>query len=170
MTIDLSDERYINSLKRTITPLGATTFDAIPDDTWVGYMTDAFWTARLDGFMQGFTADEDGQIDPVDGTDDLDQKYIALIVLYAAITILRNQILNMNTSFRAKAGPVEFEQQNSATMLTEILKELRAAKAQVLLEIDEIQSGYHSSNVEMLDIVSSRIFSPGAYFGSPELA
>lgn len=168
MTVDLSE--YVASLRREVTPLGSTLFSAVTDEDLLPYLTDAFWEARLDGFMKGYVADEDGLIDPESGTTDLDQKYVALIVLYAGIRILRNQILNTNTQFRAKAGPVEFEQQSSATMLAEMLKQLRATKDSIIAEEDEIQNGYRANTVAMIDAFSSRLFSRGAYWGSRELA
>lgn len=165
MVVDLSEDQYIESLKREITPLGSTAFDAIPAVTWLGYLTDAFWKAKLDGFLIGYVVDEEGLVTPVDtSAADLDRKYVALVILYAGISVLRNQILNTNTMFRAKAGPVEFEQQTGATMLTEMLKQLRATKDQLLEELDADET-----YTMVLDALSVRIFSPQSYWGSPEL-
>lgn len=164
MSVDLAD--YVESLKREVTPIGADPFAGINDSVWVGYLSDAFWEARLDGFVVGYTADTDGLITPeVTGDPDLNRRYVALIVLYAGIKVLRNKILNMNTSFRAKAGPVEFEQQNSATMLVEMLKQLRATKDRILEELDDAEV----SGVVELDAFSIRMFNSGSYWGSPEL-
>lgn len=165
MAVDLSEDEYIDSLKREVTPLGSSVFDAVDSAVWLGYLTDAFWEAKLDGFMVGYVADEDGEITNESGGADLPRQYIALVVLYAGIRVLRNRILNMNTGFRAKAGPVEFEQQNSATMLAEMLKQLRATKDRI---IDELDSGEVTS-VLALDAFSARLFEPSFYFGSPEL-
>lgn len=167
MAVDLSDEEYIASLQREVTPLGGTAFAAITEDTWLGYLTDAFWEAKLDGFLVGYV-ESDGVVthETGDATRDIDRKYIALIVLYAGIRVLRNQILNMNTGLRAKAGPVEFEQQNSATMLAEMLKQLRATKDRIIDELDTADE----TSVMVLDAYSTRVFEPMSYFGSPELS
>ncbi len=163
MAVDLSEDQYIASLKREVTPLGSTLFAGVPDEAWLGYLTDAFWAAKLDGFMEGYV-EEDGEVEHESGGPDLDRKFVALIVLYAGIQILRNRIMNMNTGFRAKAGPVEFEQQNSATMLAEMLKQLRATKDKILDELDDYQS-----NTMVLDALSVRTFSSSSYWGSIEL-
>jgi hypothetical protein len=153
-------------LKRVVTPLGSTMFDGVADDVWIGYLTDAFWEAKLDGFLLGYT-EEDGVVSPESLTGpDLPRQYGALIVLYAGIRVLRNRILNMNTGFRAKAGPVEFEQQNSATMLAEMLKQLRATKDRILLALDEAALG---TDVQVLDALSVRTFDAASYWGSIEL-
>jgi hypothetical protein len=164
VAIDLSEDTYINSLKREVSPLGSAMFDGVDDETWLGYLTDAFWEAKLDGFMVGYV-EEDGEIEHEAGGADLDRRYVALIVLYAGIRVLRNRILNMNTGFRAKAGAVEFEQQNSATMLAEMLKQLRATKERILDSIDEGDA----TAVTMIDAYSTRVFNPISYHGGIEL-
>jgi len=168
MAVDLSEDQYIDSLKREVVPLGSTLFGAVTDAQWLGYLTDAFWEAKLDGFMTGYVADEDGVVTNETGGSDLDRRFVALIVLYAGIRILRNRILNMNTGFRAKAGPVEFEQQNSATMLAEMLKQLRATKERIIEELEEAGSG-DPTGVLLLDAFSTRLFSSSSYWGSIEL-
>lgn len=164
MSIDLAD--YIESLKREVTPLGTTMFSGVTSSQWLGYLTDAFWEARLHGFMVGYQADEDGEITPVSGTTDLPLQYVALCVLYAGVKILRNKVLNTQTKFRAKAGPVEFEQEAGATMLAEMLKSLQATKDQVLEELNDAEA----TSVLVLDGYSTRLFSPASYYGAPELA
>lgn len=165
MAVDLSDEQYIASLQREVIPLGSTLFSSVGEDQWLGYLTDAFWEARLDGFLAGYVADEDGIVTNESGGADLDRRYIALIVLYAGIRVLRNRILNMNTGFRAKAGPVEFEQQNSATMLAEMLKQLRATKERIIEELDTSEE----TAVLYLDALSTRVFDSSSYWGGIEL-
>src|SRR3954468_5515532 len=123
MVVELSDDQYIESLKREVTPLGSDMFDTISKTMWTGYLSDAFWEAKLDGFLIGYVCDEDGTVTPESVTmEDLDRRFIALVILYAGIKILSNKILNTQTRFAAKAGPVEFEQETSATMLAEMLR------------------------------------------------
>jgi hypothetical protein len=130
MALDLAD--YADWMRREITPLGTTLFTDVTDDDLTSYMTDAFWEARLDGFFAGYESDDTGVITPVSGTTDLALDAVALIVVYAGIRILRNRILNTQTTFRAKAGPVEFEQQTSANMLSEMLRQLKDTKVRIL--------------------------------------
>lgn len=165
MATDLG--QYVDSLKREVTPLGSTVFDGIDDSVWTAYLTDAFWEARLDGLMAGYTEASNQVTADADGSD-LPRQFIALIVLYAGIRVLRNRILNLAASdkLRAKAGPVEFERESgsAATVLAEMLKQLRATKENILEELDE------ETSVLYLDAYSTRIFSiEGSYWGSPEL-
>lgn len=162
MAVDLTD--YAPTLRREISPLGSDLFASIGDSELGLHLADAFWEARLDGFLAGYTADEDGVVEPAATGADLTPAGVALIVLYAGIRILRNRILNMNTGFRAKAGPVEFEQQNSATMLAEMLKQLRDRKNQLLERAEVV-----GTDVVLIDAYSVRLLNPASYGGSPEL-
>jgi len=163
VAVDLSD--YVGSLRREVTPLGSTLFASVSDDTLISYLADAFWEARLDGFLTKWTSDVDGIVTPVaESGADITQAEIALIVLYAGVRILRNQILNTNTGFRAKAGPVEFEQQSSATMLAEMLKQLRDRKNQILDQALQV-----GTSVAVFDAYSTRSLEWSSYWGGPEL-
>lgn len=163
MPVDLSE--YVESLKREVVPLGSTLFSGITEAQWTGFLADAFWEAKLDGFLNGFVADEDGIVTS-ESSGELDRRYVALVVLYAGIRIIRNRILSLNTSFRAKAGPVEYEQENSANVMTEMLKQLRATKDRILEELDELGA---ATEVRVLDAFSARMFNPDSYYGSPEM-
>src|SRR4051794_2613523 len=123
MAVDLTD--YVPTLRREVTPPGSTLFSAVTDAVFAGYLADAFWEVKLDGFVEPWVADEDGvvipQSDPQAATGngpfniaaydpavDMPREQIALVVLYAGIKIIRNQLLQSNTRLTAKAGPVEF--------------------------------------------------------------
>ena len=163
MSVDLSD--FVDSLRREVTPAGTTMFDDVSDATMTGYLADAFWEARLDGFLLGYSADPDGMVTPVNsGSPDMPRSMVALLVLYAGMRILRNRILNTTTSLRAKAGPVEFEQQNSATMLAEMLRQLAATKTRL---IDN--SLMFQTEVSMVDGLSVRDRSFVSYYGGYQL-
>jgi hypothetical protein len=165
MAVELSD--YTESLRRAITPLGSTKYSDVSDDVLDDYLTDAFWMGRLDGFYVGYTADEDGTVEPITpGDPDFNRAWVSLVVLYAAVAILANQILSTNTKFSATAGPVEFEQENSATVLAEMLKQLTAAKNRI---IDQMLDASNPSNVYLIDAYSTRQLSAASYYGSPEL-
>jgi hypothetical protein len=161
MAIDLAD--YAPSLRREVTPLGTTMFAAVTDNDLTAYLTDAFWEARLDGFLTGYAADEDGVVTPTSGSTDLSLAGVALVVMYAGIRVMRTQILNMGTDFRAKAGPVEFEKQNSAIMLREMLKQLYDRRTLL------IERSLAMTDVHLVDAYSTRMLNSGSYYGAPEL-
>lgn len=173
MAIDLSE--YVAHLKREVQPPGTDLFGDVTNNDWVGYLGDAFWEARLDGFLDKWQAIEnapgDVSVEPVDpGGEDMPRQYIALVILYAGIRVLRNKILNTNTGFRAKAGPVEFEQQNSANLLSEMLKQLKATKDRIIDSLEAQQMGQlQGGGTMILDAFSARMFHPALYHGDPGL-
>lgn len=134
MAVDLSE--FVPSLRREVTPPGNDLFQGVNDDVFTGYLADAFWEARLDGFGSQWTCDIDGIVTPIEaGGDEFPRPLTGLVILYAGIKILRNRILNINTAFRAQAGPVNYEVENSANLLTEMLKQLAARRAELLEEV-----------------------------------
>lgn len=159
MAVDLAD--YVETLKREVTPPGSSVFSNVSEEVWVGHLADAFWEARLDGFLSSWEANEDGIVTPtVSGGAELPRDRVALLVLYAGIRILRIQILNTNTAFRAVAGPVEFETQNSATMLKEMLQQLERIKGRLL---EQASAG--GTPTYLIDGYSVRNWSDDAYYG-----
>lgn len=126
MATDLSD--LIPYLLGEIAPPGQgdTAFPEADEGTWLIYLQSAFWSARLDGLLKGYT-EEDGMVTP-----DLPRDLQQLVVTYAAINTTSNQLLGMQTAFRAKAGPVEYEEERSATLLRGLLDELIARRNRIL--------------------------------------
>lgn len=172
MSVELGD--YVESLRREVTPLGTALPTTITVRELTAYLSDAFWEARLDGFCKGYTADEDGIIDPIDADGainpdgaDISRALIALVIIYAGVRILRNKVLNTQSTTRAKAGPVEYETQNSSTMLAEMLKQLAATKAALRAQATADPELHH---VYGFDAFSERLFSAESYYGSPRLA
>lgn len=124
MAVDLAD--LIESLQRETSPPGTDLFPTATDDEWLGQLQDAFWAAKLHGFdaFDNYT-EQDGLVFPISGDDELGREWQQLLVLFAGIRSIRMKLMNTNTSFRAQAGPVEFETANSANLLNEILRELQ---------------------------------------------
>lgn len=127
---DLSD--FTDSLRRMVATPGTfdTVFPNTTDEDLVGSLVDGLAEAQLDGFFikpTMYDYDSDGIVTP-----DLTQAQLALIVIYAGSRIIQAEILARNTLFRAKAGPVEFETQQSANALTTILKDLEDRKKAIL--------------------------------------
>lgn len=160
MAVDLSE--FIETLKREVTPVGSTMYAGVNDSFWVGAMADAFWEARLDGLLVGYTCDEDGVVTPeTPGGEEFPRSLVSVVALYAGIRVLRNQILNMGSA-SFKAGPVEYERQVSASMLTEMLKQLRSTKERLLDDFEQ-------TSALVVDGLSVRSTLPASYFGSWEL-
>ncbi len=124
MAVDLADE-LVEAVKREVNPPGIDMFPTADDDDWLGQLRDSFWEAKLYGFFEGYT-ESDGVIAPITGSTDMGRDQQALIVLFAGGRVIRNELKNTNTSFRAQAGSVEFEVQNSANLLIAILKDIRS--------------------------------------------
>lgn len=166
--VDLFD--YVEVLSREVNPLGSTVVTSpATEEEMGGFLQDAFWEAKLDGFLGDYEVDEDGIVTSPSLDDEFPRSAIALVVVYAGVKILRNRILSMNTQFRAKAGPVEFERQNSATMLTELLKELQATKVR-FIELIRAQTpvyGFDAFSTRLLSAVG--VLEAGSYYGSIEL-
>lgn len=140
MPVDLTDsDLLIAALKREVNPPGTDLFATATDDEWQGQLQDSFWEARLFGFFAGYT-ESDGIISPISGSTDLDRANQQLIVLFAGARVIRNELKNMNTMFRAQAGPVEFEVQNSASLLVAILRDIRSKVDLALAAIGTINS------------------------------
>ena len=164
MAVELRD--YIDSLQRAVAAPGVA-LPEMEEDTWLGYLTDAFWEARLDGFMVGWELDDDGAITPVDGGDaDIDRRWVSLVITYATMTMLRNQVLATQSSFRAKAGPVEFQTEKSASTTTEMLKQLQATRDRLL---ESIRDSGSMTNVMIVDAYSTRALSSLSYWGGQAL-
>lgn len=156
MAVDLND--LLPSLRREITPLGsADPYANVTDDTLLGYLTDAFWEGRLYGMFGGFTVDEDGILTPLSGVDDMTRDEQQAIVLWAGYRTVLSDLRQVQSVFRAKAGPVEYETQHSAQLLQAILKAIKD-------KIDYIaQIG--STRTVVFDQVYERIAS---YQGGPD--
>lgn len=136
MPVDLSD--YLDNLKREVNPPGTNLFPEATDTEYAGHLTDAFWEARLDGMLSDWT-ESDGVIASVtDGGGDISRDLVQLVILYAGIRIVRNHLRNIRTAFRAKAGSTEYETQQSAQLLRDILDELRQKRSLVLQRLSDL--------------------------------
>lgn len=138
MAVDLSE--LIDSLKREVGTPGNedSTFPDALDADWLGHLQDGFWQARLDGMLEGYQ-ETDGVVTPVaSSAADLTRDLQQLVVLYAGIRIVTNQLRGIQTLFRAKAGAVEYETQQSAQVLKEILQELHRRRAVALERLSDL--------------------------------
>lgn len=125
---DLRDE-----LRREINVPGFEQFPDITNSQLDGYIKDGFWEARLLGILKEYTITDGSELVPPAGESvikqssndgDLPEYLQMLVVAFAGIRLIRMKILNLAVNFRAQAGPVEFEQEASATTLRAILDDL----------------------------------------------
>lgn len=151
MAIDIED--LVPSLRRMVNPPGSELFPGATTGTLAGYLSDAFWTAKLDGFFGGYIEEPEGFIAPENGTgDDLPRDWQQLIVFYAGMQIVENELRAKNTMFRVQAGPVEYETQNSATLLREHLKALHDRRTYLL----ELLSSKYNISPGYVDMIAAR--------------
>lgn len=123
---ELSD--LVGAYKRETALLGTydETFPKSTDVEVVGALADAFAEAQLDGFFHGVALDlDDGSLTP-----DLSTAGAGLVVLYAGARVVRQQIVQMNSRMRVKAGSVEYETERAT--LTQIQKDLTDRKKQLI--------------------------------------
>lgn len=132
MAIDLND--LIPDLKAAMSPVGAaeTTFEDVSDDEWASRLKNAFWSAYNDGLLDGYTCNEDAIVSPVSGTTEFGRDRQQIVILYCAINEAENGLRQINTRFKAKAGPVEFETEQSATLLKTIMDSLLSRRTVIL--------------------------------------
>lgn len=135
MAVDLSE--LVESLQREVNAPG---FDQLPNATtadYVGNLEDGFWEAVLDGVITGYTS-SDGIVTPTSGDTELSRELQQLVVFYAGYRIVRNQLRDLKTVFRTKAGPVEYETQQAASVLKAILDEMAGKKAVLLSRLSDM--------------------------------
>jgi len=120
----------VGSFQREVALPGsfATTFPLMTDSVIVATLMDAFAEAQLDGFFHTMSLDVDNEsVSP-----DLSIAGGALVVIYAGIRVLRQQILAAGSRMVAKAGPVEYQTEQSASVAKTILDQLLARRKELL--------------------------------------
>jgi hypothetical protein len=165
----------VDPLRREVNPPGSDLFPESTDDNWAGSLADAFWEIRLYGLLSGFEENAaarggpasfgEGIVTPLSVAEDYDspsgyasvdlgRELQQLVVSWAAYKIVLARMGSLSTSFRARAGPVEYETQNAATVLKTILDQLKARLDYIL---NKLVYGSGSS-VELMDAVIERTY------------
>lgn len=124
----------LDTLRRWVATPGtfATAFPDATDADLIGLLADGFAEAQLDGQFKGYSVDTAGEVTTPDGAD-MAPGDLALVSLYAAIRLVRAQLLNRVTHRRyVGAGGVTFEEDYSVNMLRDVLAGLLAQKERVL--------------------------------------
>jgi hypothetical protein len=122
----------VPALQRAVAVPGTfgTLFPDTGDEDLLFTLLDGFAEAQLDGFLLTYTATDIGLV-----TENMTRAERALVVLYAGVRILQNEIRNRKTHTRYEASGSVFEQDQSAIMLVELLKEYQAQKVQVKAQL-----------------------------------
>lgn len=139
MAIDLSD--LVDNLKRETNPPGQVIFPDAGDADYEGYLSDSFWEMTLRGYITGYTA-VDTVVSPDSGTTELTRSLQQLIIINAAMSILRIQLVNIETGFRTVAGPVEFETQRSAQAIRGVLDALNNRFDSIIDGLPSVNEGH----------------------------
>jgi len=153
MTVFLSD--LVSSLKREVQSPGTNTYPLATVEDWQGYLADAFWEVALLGIINITVFTEaDYEVSPVtSGGADLGRDYQQLLVLWAGARVVSAKILEYNSTFRAVAGPVEFEQQKAASVMTAVLEGIQKRLAAVL---EHLPNSVNTNTIQYFDVITER--------------
>lgn len=154
-------DTLVGAFKREVAIPGTftTAFPTITDVDAGLSLQDAFAQAQLDGFFGKST------LDPTTGviTPDLSLAGGALIVIYAGLRLVRQQLRDLKTATRYKAGPTSYEVEQSAAMLTEDLKQLERRRKDLLS--NAMRAGRGAGTTFVLDAYAARAGSWSFYGG-----
>jgi len=148
----------VDAFKREVSPPGSfvADFPLVTDTEVEASLADAFAEAQLDGFFSNYVLDVDSSlVEP-----DISVAGAALVVIYAGMRLIRQRMTSLGSRKRFVAGPVEYEVQAQATVLTELLKELRERR-------DRLLRGAGGPKVFQMDGYATRgLFCvPGGFYG-----
>lgn len=151
-SVDLED--LVPDLIVELNQPGTDQYPTVSTTEWVAYLRNGFWNAYLDGLMNGWT-ESDGlvvkQNDPTADAMGRDQQQI--IILYAFLNVIKNQIIQLNTVFRAQAGPVEYEVQKSAQVFRALLDDLNTRLNRI---IERLADDGSATDIHYVDTYGAR--------------
>lgn len=160
---DLSE--FVESLKREVAVPGtfAANFPTTTDDDLTGQLADAFAEAQLDGFFSTYDMDQNAVVTP-----DLSNAGQALVVIYAGIRFITTRMANLKSHTRYEASGAVFEQDNAASVLVQILKDLKDKKTRLVTLASAggagkefvIVDGYY---VKAVDFYPEEVYNPFGY-------
>lgn len=131
---DLHD--LIPSLKRTVAPPGefGALYPEATDPDLVGYLADAIAECQLDGFLGDYEVDltEETVIPDLTNESGAVNMVGALTLLYAGYRIVLNELRNVRNHVAYEAGSASMEEDRTASMLNEILRQLNGRKQDIL--------------------------------------
>lgn len=122
-------DALVEPLQRAVAVPGtfSTAYPNTSEDDLIGLLLDGLAEAQLDGFMSDNTYISDPE-DPNYGALDpeVTQPEGALVVIYASARLLNNELASRKTHIRYEASGAVFEQDQSAQVLVERLKDIRS--------------------------------------------
>lgn len=135
-SVDLTD--LIPNLKARLSPPGSDNYPNATSSQWTFQLLDAFWEAYLDGLIGPYTIDDDGIVTPTgSNTTPISRAQQQIILFYVEIHLLTTNLQNLKTTFRAKAGPVEYETQQAATVLKALLDDASKRREELITNLRE---------------------------------
>lgn len=165
MAIDVGD--LVDSLKRAVNPPGEDLYPNAVAADYEGHLSDAFWELTMWGYISGYT-ETDGVIteDVATPTTDLGRDYQQLMVMVAGINIVRMLMVNLNTQFRAHAGPVEYEVRKAASTLSNVMESLERRLASILSGLPDANSAGNDYYFDVITLRSDYTGDPYNYWGA----
>lgn len=153
MAIPLDD--LVEPLQAAVSLPGAPLVTASAQ-AWLSYVERGFWNAKLQGYFTDYRVDPNSaEIKPVPPVDvDLDRELIQIVVEVAALQVIENYMLSLDTTFRAKSGDTEFETQKSASLLVKVLE--RRTKAADELRARLVDNAGAATYVSIVDACALR--------------
>ncbi len=137
--VDLAD--LVPDLILELNAPGADVYPTVSEEEWVNRLRNAFGYALLDRVITGYR-EVDGIVTPVSGTTPLSREYQYILILYVAIQVVRNKLLDLKSSSRAKAGSVEYEEATQgASVMVAILNDYTTRRQQLIEEVARTNSG-----------------------------
>lgn len=135
--VDLSE--LIPDLEVALTAPGQTDlYSAVSDDEWISRLKTAFWSAYNDGLITGFICDENGFVNPTSGSATFGRDLQQIVIFYCGLNKVQNELMQIKTRFKAKAGPVEYETEQSAGVLKALLDSLLAQRDDIMTRLSSL--------------------------------
>lgn len=149
--VDLAD--LIEDLVYSMSPPGVDAFSNVSEDEWVSRLRDGFWNAFLYGLFSDYNEVDGVVTHRTDPTQTFPREYQQIVILFTGINSLNRQLAIANTGSRYKAGSVEYEVQQSASLLNAILANFEKQRDFI---VDQIQNGNYFGGVFVMDAFHGR--------------
>jgi hypothetical protein len=137
----------VPSLKRALAAPGefATFFPSSTDNDLAATVADGVAEAQLDGFLSSISLD----VLNASTSPDLSNAQQSLVILYSMSRVLTARVANLKNRTRYKAGNVEAETEQSASVLVELLRTTKERKKALL---EEAKMGNLANAFAMVDM------------------
>jgi hypothetical protein len=148
--VDLYD--LVPDLVLSLQSPGGSEYANVSEEEWVGRLKNSFWNGFNDELFASYTIIDD-EVVPRSGTTPMPRELQQLIILYVSIETMARQLSTLQTMFRAQAGPVEYEVQQSATLAKALYDSLLADRARVL---ENLRRTLYATNTYVIDTYQAR--------------